>query len=196
MQELPKHLHKYYAKRYSLFSKYDQGILLDDEGWFSVTPEAIAAHIAKRALDSNNQTNSLQKHLNASQKNCYSTQEQFNSTRNQKLRDLIPDYETLKHPIVIDAFCGVGGNSIAFALSGFTVIAIDLSQSRLDLTRNNAQVYGCIQNMHLVCMDYLMFADIAMGVLDVDLVFLSPPWGGVKYKRGGLFDVEEMVPTG
>lgn len=29
-------LTKYYGQRYSLFSKYDQGIVLDHEGWFSV----------------------------------------------------------------------------------------------------------------------------------------------------------------
>lgn len=39
---------KYYAQRYSLFSRFDEGCVLDKEGWYSVTPEAIAAHIAKR----------------------------------------------------------------------------------------------------------------------------------------------------
>jgi hypothetical protein len=43
-----EYLHKYYAQRYRLFSRFDEGILLDDEGWYSVTPELIAAHIAQR----------------------------------------------------------------------------------------------------------------------------------------------------
>ena len=29
-------LAKYWGQRYSIFSKYDQGIVLDQEGWFSV----------------------------------------------------------------------------------------------------------------------------------------------------------------
>ena len=33
--------------RYRLFSKFDEGIRLDAESWFSVTPERIAQHIAK-----------------------------------------------------------------------------------------------------------------------------------------------------
>lgn len=41
-------LMKYWVKRYRLFSKFDQGIKLDRESWFSVTPEKIAAHIAER----------------------------------------------------------------------------------------------------------------------------------------------------
>ncbi|XP_011505771.1 PREDICTED: uncharacterized protein LOC105368457 [Ceratosolen solmsi marchali] len=39
---------KYWLKRYQLFSKFDDGIQLDYESWFSVTPEKIAKHIAKR----------------------------------------------------------------------------------------------------------------------------------------------------
>lgn len=36
--KLSKHMRKYYFQRYRLFSKYDEGIELDDESWYSVTP--------------------------------------------------------------------------------------------------------------------------------------------------------------
>lgn len=39
---------KYYHQRYLLFRRYDQGIRLDKVGWYSATPESIAAHIAQR----------------------------------------------------------------------------------------------------------------------------------------------------
>ncbi|XP_028776892.1 trimethylguanosine synthase-like [Neltuma alba] len=39
---------KYWRQRYRLFSKYDQGIKMDEEGWFSVTPEEIAIRHAGR----------------------------------------------------------------------------------------------------------------------------------------------------
>ncbi|CAN8005941.1 unnamed protein product [Ixodes pacificus] len=49
------HLKKYWAQRYRLFSKFDKGIELDEvfffffpDSLFSVTPEGIAKHIAKR----------------------------------------------------------------------------------------------------------------------------------------------------
>ncbi|NXQ34159.1 TGS1 synthase, partial [Alaudala cheleensis] len=66
---------KYWAQRYRLFSRFDEGIKLDREGWFSVTPEKIAEHIAVRVSQS------------------------FNCD------------------IIVDAFCGVGGNAIQFALT-------------------------------------------------------------------------------
>ncbi|RWW16249.1 hypothetical protein GW17_00019878 [Ensete ventricosum] len=40
---------KYWRQRHSLFSRFDDGILMDEEGWYSVTPEAIAVTHAARA---------------------------------------------------------------------------------------------------------------------------------------------------
>ncbi|XP_048139580.1 trimethylguanosine synthase-like isoform X3 [Rhodamnia argentea] len=39
---------KYWLQRYQLFSKYDEGVKLDEEGWYSVTPEEIAISHAER----------------------------------------------------------------------------------------------------------------------------------------------------
>ena len=58
-----------FAQRIRYFSRYDEGCLLDEEGWYSVTPEAIATQIAERC----------------------------------------------RCDVILDAFCGVGGNAIAFA---------------------------------------------------------------------------------
>lgn len=41
-------MEKYWRQRYRLFHKFDEGIRLDEEGWFSATPEKIARHIARR----------------------------------------------------------------------------------------------------------------------------------------------------
>jgi trimethylguanosine synthase len=58
-----------FAQRTRYFSRYDEGCLFDEEGWYSVTPEAIAVQIAERC----------------------------------------------RCDVVLDAFCGIGGNAIAFA---------------------------------------------------------------------------------
>lgn len=42
---------KYWCQRRRLFSRFDMGIQLDSEGWFSVTPEIIADHVAQRVGD-------------------------------------------------------------------------------------------------------------------------------------------------
>nr|GME14672.1 Trimethylguanosine synthase [Ipomoea batatas] len=41
---------KYWFQRFNLFSKYDEGIKMVEEGWFSVTPEEIAARQADRCF--------------------------------------------------------------------------------------------------------------------------------------------------
>ncbi|CAL5037224.1 unnamed protein product [Urochloa decumbens] len=40
---------KYWAHRHSLFSLYDRGVRMDAEGWYSTTPESVAASQAARA---------------------------------------------------------------------------------------------------------------------------------------------------
>lgn len=64
-----RRFHPDFSQRKRYFSLYDQGCLLDEEGWYSVTPELIADQIAERC----------------------------------------------RCDTVLDAFCGVGGNAIAFA---------------------------------------------------------------------------------
>lgn len=70
VEEMSKRTAKYWYQRYRLFTRYDEGIKMDEEGWFSVTPESIAKHHASRMCSG----------------------------------------------LIIDAFTGVGGNAIQFAL--------------------------------------------------------------------------------
>ncbi|KFO20487.1 Trimethylguanosine synthase [Fukomys damarensis] len=138
---------KYWAQRYRLFSRFDEGIKLDREGWFSVTPEKIAEHIAGRVSQ------------------CF------------------------KCDTVVDAFCGVGGNTIQFALTGKRVIAIDIDPVKIDLARNNAEVYGIADKIEFICGDFLLLAPD----LKADVVFLSPPWGGPDYATAETFDIQTMM---
>ncbi|XP_006871907.1 PREDICTED: trimethylguanosine synthase [Chrysochloris asiatica] len=140
-------LAKYWAQRYRLFSRFDDGIKLDREGWFSVTPEKIAEHIAGRVS------------------------------------------ESFRCDIVVDAFCGVGGNTIQFALAGKRVIAIDIDPVKIDLARNNAEVYGVAEKIDFICGDFLLLASH----LKADAVFLSPPWGGPDYATAETFDIRTMM---
>ncbi|KAK2815376.1 hypothetical protein FQN49_008083 [Arthroderma sp. PD_2] len=53
--EVPGNIQNYWAQRYKIFSKYDDGVWLTDDAWFGVTPEPvankIAQHIAQSAPD-------------------------------------------------------------------------------------------------------------------------------------------------
>ncbi|XP_032078913.1 trimethylguanosine synthase [Thamnophis elegans] len=140
-------LAKYWAQRYRLFSRFDEGIQLDREGWFSVTPEKIAQHIADRVRLS------------------------FDSD------------------IIVDAFCGVGGNAIQFALAAKRVIAVDIDPVKIQLAHNNAMVYGVADQIEFICGDFMKLASS----LKADVVFLSPPWGGPEYAVAEIFDIQTMI---
>ncbi len=46
-----KDLKKFFKHRYYLFSKYDRGVKIDEESWYSITPETIAKHVAGRVVE-------------------------------------------------------------------------------------------------------------------------------------------------
>ncbi|KNC49479.1 uncharacterized protein AMSG_05495 [Thecamonas trahens ATCC 50062] len=153
-------LHKYWRQRHRLFSRYDEGVQIDDEGWFSVTPEALAAHTAGRMVGT------------------------------------LAAETAPRAPVILDGFCGVGGNSIQFALAGAWVIAVDNCAERLEAARHNANVYGVAEFITFCLGDYFdVAARLAGSPQPVDGVFLSPPWGGPGYVRSPHFDVNTDFPA-
>lgn len=126
-----------FFQRHSLFPAYTRlPLLLDDTGWFSVTPAALAEHIAERC----------------------------------------------RCDVILDAFCGVGGNAIAFARTCERVIAMDNDLTRLRIARHNALHYGVADRIEFVLADYIEWAKEyqrrgAHEREEIDVVFLSPPWG-------------------
>ncbi|KAL7425035.1 putative diacylglycerol O-acyltransferase tgs1 [Cryptotrichosporon argae] len=163
VSEVPASLQKYWWQRHRLFPRYsDLPLLLDDVGWFSVTPQAIAAHIADRC----------------------------------------------RADVVLDAFCGVGGNAIEFARTCERVIAMDNDPTRLRLARHNALHHGVADRIEFVLCDYVDFArsfappssplPLGDGAAAgpslaaprheaIDVVFLSPPWGGPEYLASSTY---------
>mmetsp|Transcript_12344 Transcript_12344/g.18960 ORF Transcript_12344/g.18960 Transcript_12344/m.18960 type:complete len:559 (+) Transcript_12344:215-1891(+) len=130
---------KFWAQRKRLFSRYDEGIQIggeeDPEMWYSVTPESIGLHIANRMISMINYDGQV------------SSDTAAGDTSNTQCVD------SEKEIVIIDAFCGCGGNSIAFArlnnnkdASGrntrVKVIAVDNNLSRLKMAANNASIYG------------------------------------------------------
>ena len=152
---------KNWKKRYSLFSKFDQGIIIDSkESWYSVTPESIAKGHAKRCRDMLlHSKNSL--FLGPMYKNSY---------------------------VCLDAFCGVGGNAIQFAKTCNKVIAIDIDPIKIEAAKNNAKIYGVKDKIEFIVGDFFQVAPS----IKADVVFLSPPWGGPKYKNVESFDIQSM----
>ena len=133
----------FFYKRYYYYSKYDKGIKMDYESWYSVTPESIAKYIALL-------------------------------TRGK---------------VIIDGFCGSGGNVIQFSKYGKKVFAIDIDKNKIDICKNNCNVYECENNIEFILDDYLNMK----GKIKADFVFLSPPWGGLKYKNSNVYSIKKFM---
>lgn len=116
--QIPTEVRKYWKRRTTLFSYFDGSSptgmlpLLDEQSWFSVTPESIAARISQRC----------------------------------------------RCNIILDAFCGAGGNAIQFAITCQHVIAIDIDPVKLLLARHNAEVYGVKDKITFLLGDWRDFA--------------------------------------
>lgn len=90
--------------------------------------------------------------------------------------------------ILMDAFCGVGGNTIAFALSGRwkRVYAIEKDPATLECARRNAEIYGVRDKITWFlgdCFELLGTGEEAVSglrelVAEYGIIFGSPPWGG------------------
>jgi len=135
---------KYWNQRYRLFSRFDEGIQMDPEGWFSVTPEELSIHQARRCA-------------------C---------------------------GVLVDPFAGVGGNSIQFARTCASVLALDIDPQRLSMASHNAAVYQTEASIEFVCADFLEVGSR----LKADGVFLSPPWGGPEYVNAEHYDLNGIKP--
>ncbi|KAI9473303.1 Trimethylguanosine synthase [Coemansia sp. RSA 989] len=155
--QLPSDLQKYWRQRHNFFWKFDEGILIDEEGWYSVTPEVIAEDTAARIAQ------------------LYNPKQPADPSQ--------MDYGRL---CVVDAFCGVGGNTIKFATWCEHVIAIDIDPVRLEMARHNARVYGVEDRIEFILGDFYELAPM----LKADVVFMSPPWGGPEYTSAPVFDLD------
>jgi 16S rRNA G966 N2-methylase RsmD len=93
---------------------------------------------------------------------------------------------------MLDPFCGAGGNTIAFALSGRwkRVYAIEKDPATLECAMQNARIYGVHDQITWFegdCFEILGLGDgdkekevgaLKSVIEQYGVVFASPPWGG------------------
>lgn len=91
--------------------------------------------------------------------------------------------------VIIDAFCGAGGNTIQFAKTCQRVIAIDIDEKKIEMAKHNASIYGVADRIEFIVGDYFKLAT----ALKADVVFLSPPWGGPQYLKEDVYDIEKSL---
>jgi trimethylguanosine synthase len=128
----------------------------------------------------------------------------FQHSSNIKSRT-IADHITSSMPpsksILIDAFAGVGGNTIAFALSGrfHQIFAIEKDPATLKCAKHNADVYGVKNKILWIegdCFETMKKRFFDPKMKDKAVIFASPPWGGIDYNADQIFDLTTMPPYG
>lgn len=200
---------KYWSQRHRLFSRFDEGVLLDAEGWYSITPEVIADHVAYKL----------------------GTMAAASAAH--------PRFPIRRRVCIMEAFCGCGGNAVAFGRSPFIdlVVCIDIDRAKLRRAAHNASVYKippeklllieanaltvleCYKNgdlltemrdkylarnihhrllMSMMSTTKLQHTEIvdgySIGGVDllpsrIDGIHIDPPWGGVEYGSLGSYDL-------
>ena len=94
---------------------------------------------------------------------------------------------------VIDGFCGSGGNVIQFSKYCSEVFAIDIDPKKLEICKNNCKIYNCKDNIHFIEYDFLKIQNYDKIKVKADYIFLSPPWGGVAYKKSDIYSIKESM---
>eukprot|EP00049_Salpingoeca_infusionum_P007524 m.122405 g.122405 ORF g.122405 m.122405 type:complete len:779 (-) comp13731_c0_seq1:988-3324(-) len=100
--------------------------------------------------------------------------------------------ERCRCEVVVDAFCGVGGNAIQLAQTCSYVIAIELDPARLVIARHNAEVYGVADRIEFICGNAFDIIPSLQGRA-IDVVLLSPPWGGPSYSESRSFHLSDAT---
>ena len=95
----------------------------------------------------------------------------------------------------MDAFAGVGGNVIQFAKKCAFSIGVDLDQVKVDYTKHNCQVYGVQDKVDVILSDILELDNQKLKEqYAIDVIFMSPPWGGTGYNRLPEYGLENVYP--
>jgi trimethylguanosine synthase len=156
---------KYYGQRHRLWSKADAGVMMTPHGWCTVALEQIANHVADR---------------------CHASVVAAAVAGGAGAAG--------DEAAVVDAFCGCGGNTIAFARRFRRVIGIDNDPEAIRAARHNAALYGVADRITFITADlYAMTAADVAALGAISMVHLSPPWGGPNYLFAPFFDVADAA---
>lgn len=154
----PPNMLKYWRHRFTLLSSYAAGCLLDEQSWYSITPESVAFRIAKRCA-----TDGIVVDLFAG---AGGNAIQFAFTCN---RVLAIEIDPLKLRLARWNAKIYGVEDRITFVQGDSIELLDvLVASKSNSTDPEDKVWKDITH-----------AEIAA----VQAVFLSPPWGGVQYAQ-------------
>lgn len=199
-------------QRSRLFWRFDEGIKLDAQSWYSVTPEGIARQIAERcrsvcqhvllwSLDAESRNKKLKKvsllilqYFRPSSVDAMwllmgfaarAATPSSSRLRALKVNKLLPKFRC-REMDVWQMFCWTWISP---------VIAIDVDPNKIELAKHNAEVYGVANKIQFICADFIHWIkDQEPGSIDV--VFLSPPCVACLFQLKGKLSASEQLQKG
>lgn len=185
---------KYWAQRHRLFARFEQGIQLDREGWFSVTPETIATHVAKKmtfrakggmiVLDAfvgvGGNAIALAQRDEVSLVICCDTDPDrlALAANNCKVYEIAPEN--------VIFVCADAVEVLKLYEKGVRVKSIKDSPKYKEKDDGKSGANDQVQQHGY------KFVGLEQLPEKVDAVFLSPPWGGSEYANQRHFDLESI----
>ena len=73
------------------------------------------------------------------------------------------------------------------------VFAIDIDPKKLEICKNNCRIYNCKNNIYFIQYDFLKIQNYDKICVKADYIFLSPPWGGIQYKKNEVYSIKESM---
>lgn len=171
---------KHWEQRHRYFSRFDQGVSIDFEGWYSITPEVIAQHVAKR--------------VSVAMKNkgtdCFTVFDAFCGCGGNAISFAM-------EPGCFVVACDIDPVKIACAKTNAHVynvahkIEFIVADSANFLTQLASQGNVCNElNTNRLAESS---AITASPTRRFDVVCLAPPWGGPDYLSAPVFCLENML---
>lgn len=170
---------KFWAQRKRLFSRYDEGIIMDKEGWYSVTPEAIATHLSDRIVAMHHSNSLIVLDAFAG---CGGNVIAF--ARNPQV-SLVLCVDTDLNKLRI-----VAHNAKLYGIDKEKIILLHCDACKILEAFQDGKRIHPISALLGNTSEFRCFHGFKLGGLGllpdrIDAIFLSPPWGGMDYEQSG-----------
>jgi trimethylguanosine synthase len=176
---------KFWSQRRRLFTRFDDGIQLDKESWFSVTPEAIADHIASKMLASSSTTTTTpsQPGVVILDPFCGCGGNAIAFARHNAVALVVCvdlDLEKLRRAAVNAKIYDIPNDKMVFIHGNACQVISMYDEGKLVQSEGQEKK----KNATATAMQYLI-GGLELLPKNIDMMFLSPPWGGMDYIRVG-----------
>lgn len=187
----PQDVHeKYWDQRYRLFRRFDRGVRLDAESWYSVTYEVIAQYTASRCQEAARRLGLPLGIVVDAFCGCGGAALPFAASGQHQVMAVDMDAVKLGHLQANAALyhASAGINAVQDDVLRFLGSLADpqaLSAHRQAISRHA----GVITEAEAEALP-------AKRCYSADLVILSPPWGGPAYLQAEAYDLRSMLSSG